>query len=267
MEIFFANQPVKITVPLLTSSGVVVTDAIEASYRVINAKGEEVVPSTELVLDEGAPSVEIDIPAEANELEEGKVRAYRQVEVQFSNATHRFQVFEEYLIEAADSLVVTLNSFQTYPDALVLAAETTGLDEFMGATRRDRMAALINAHSVLSRLRYQVIDSEFMRDSQRHIRAWAPSGYVNLTTITPERFATLPDHFVRAITIAQLIEANEALDQFSIHRKRQSGLMSETIGESSMMFRSEKVLNIPVTRRSLDMLRPYLDWGVSLGRG
>lgn len=264
MEIYFAAQPVTVTVPLLTSGGIAVTDATAASCRVLNAEGAVLAtPSVELTA--GAPTVEIEIPTEANQLADGQLRAYRQVEVTFEAAGNTYKVFEEYLIEAVDALRVPDNSFQTYADAAVLAAETSGLDEFNGADRRDRIKALINAHSTLSGLRFQVYDPRV--DPYSRISAWTRSGQVNLKALTQEQFSQLPEHFVSAIRRAQLIEANEALDAFSVHRKRQQGLMSETIGESSMMFRSEKVLNIPVTRRSLDLLRGYLIWEIGIGRG
>jgi len=267
MEIYFAGQPVIITVPLVTSGGVAVTDATSASYRVLDGQGAEVIPVTDIEADLATGLVEVTIAGEQNVLAAGEgIRGFRQIEVRFVNASGVFTVFDEFLIEAADSLVPLSNSFQSYAQAMVLAAEVTGIDSLLGSTRRERIAALVNAHNTISRLRYQVSDGYMAGRNQSRLD-WHYIKYVDLASITAADYAKLPAPFLRAVCMAQLIEANEALDQFSIHRKRQQGLMSETIGESSMMFRPEKVLNIPVTRRSLDLLRPYLVWELSIGRG
>lgn len=72
--------------------------------------------------------------------------------------------------------------------------------------------------------------------------------------------------FLRALQRAQVLEANELLDINSIHRKRLDGLMSETIGESSMMFRPGNISNFELSRRSQFALRNYLVIRARIGR-
>jgi hypothetical protein len=147
-----------------------------------------------------------------------------------------------------------------------LAADVAGLDNLQDSTRRDRILALVNSYDVITRLRFQIPRDHWC---SREIAApgWLGRDEVNLRSITQADFSNLSATLTSALMKAQLIEANECLDQFSILKKRQQGLMSETIGESSMMFRPEKVLNLPITRRSQDLIRAYLVWDMGIGRG
>lgn len=250
METYPANQPLRISVLLTTPNSDVVTDAAGATYRVLGSLGQELFPSEPLALTAGVSMVEIEVDAAKNTLLPGEIRSYRQIEVSFTSGGKLFVSFEEYLIEARDALIPNVNSFQTYAEAMVAASEITGIQTLYDATRREQSNALINSYRILSRMLYNVRGTR-----------------ISFPMISLDAFQALPVSFADAIKMAQIIEAAEALDEFSILKKRQQGLMSESIGESSMMFRPEKVLNIPVTRRSMDILRPYLDWEIGIGRG
>lgn len=265
MHSYFAGQPITITVPLVTSNGTTITNPGATSFRVTDGAGIEIVPPTAVTPEAGMGLIEILVPAAAHEVPAGEVRAFRQIEVTCESEGVTYSMLEEYLIESVDSLVLMRNSFQTYPEAMLMSTEITGLDAYRNATRGERIASLVNAHNVLARLRYRISDG-YRGQNQSRIN-WQYHGYIDVMRMSPEDFQELPSAFIRALRTAQIIEGNEALDQFSVHRKRQQGLMSETIGESSMMFRPEKVLNVPVTRRSLDLLRPYLVWDLGIARG
>lgn len=264
MNTYFANQSLALTIPLVDAEGVLIDNPGKVTCTVLDEQGQTLVSDQDIAIVAGTGVAEVAIDAEHNLVREGQVRGFRTVQLAVEHDGKTSLLIDEYLIELADSLIVMSNSFQTYAEAMILAAETTGVQELTQAPRSSRMAALVNAHTTLSRLRFRVSDTP-QRASQSHLRI-RQGGYIDLTAMTAEEFAELPAQFVRAVRTAQIIEAAEALDQFSIHRKRQQGLMSETIGESSMMFRPEKVLNVPVTRRSLDLLRPYLVWELDIGR-
>lgn len=270
MDMFLAGQRLTISVPLTTADGSSVTDATDVSFRVLDSHGAELVPATQITVDPGMALADIVVEASANQLQTGEIRAFRQIEVMFTSAGNTCRSYQEYMVEIFDALVPMTNSFQTYGDAMVLAADLTGLDTFQAATRRERNAGMTNAYLSITGLRF--LNPRFWPNYVAWRLTAAPGWYnydegVNLRGLTVEDFDKLPKVLTSALKRAQIIEANEALDQFSILKKRQQGLMSETIGESSMMFRPEKVLNVPVTRRSLDLLRPFLDWSLGLGRG
>lgn len=248
MDAFLASQSVTLQVPLVVN-GAVVTDATAVSYTVANEAGELLVDSTPVTPTDGA--VTITIQAMDNDLDGDATRGFREVVVSFTSGGRVHRVFAEYFIEAPEVLTPGLNSALTYGEAMLVAAGMAEIDPFIQAPKNQRVTALQNAYMELSALRFAVGQYESL----------------DLTRITLERFRQLPTSFINQLGAAQVVEASEALNPLSPHKKRQSGLMSETIGESSMMFRPYPVLNVSVSKRSLRLLSNYLSWELRIGRG
>lgn len=139
-------------------------------------------------------------------------------------------------------LTVGVNSYQTEAEATALLEEVFGMNAYKAASPEDQSAALINAYHVINTMTFADKNGE----------------YYNLGDLDAAGLAALEPGFLKALRIAQLIEANELMDPNSIHYKRLDGLMSETIGESSMMFRPGNINNYPITRRSMMFLRNYV---------
>ena len=148
----------------------------------------------------------------------------------------------DFLVVADDVMVVGKNSFQTYYDAVLLADEISGLQYIKALSQEEFSAAMVTA--------YETINTMVFVDSTGE--------HYELGTYDEAKLNTLDPGFLRALRIAQLVEANEMSDVNSIHYKRLDGLMSETIGESSMMFRPGNIQNFAVTRRSMTFLRNYI---------
>lgn len=150
---------------------------------------------------------------------------------------------ETIMMEAFDTLVKGENSFQSYFQALMLAEELPGTDIFRATDKSSQIAGLITAYRLMGNLTFM---------SKGKI-IW------DITSLNAEELDTLDPGLLEALCIAQVIEANESLDSNSSQAKRLDGIMSETIGESSMMFRSGKVAtNTVLSRRSMGFLRKYL---------
>lgn len=147
-----------------------------------------------------------------------------------------------FIGESEDPLVVGENSYQDYFSALLIAEDVALVDAFKGASKSDQVSALINAYHVINTMTF--IDKY--------------AEYYDLGILTEAELLAMEAAFLRALKIAQVVEASEMLDRNSLHYKRLDGLMSETIGESSMMFRPGNVNNYPITRRSLNFLRNYI---------
>lgn len=139
-------------------------------------------------------------------------------------------------------LTTGVNSYQTDVEATALLEEVFGLAAYKAGTPEEQSAALINA--------YHLINTMTFADKYGE--------YYELGTLDEAALLELEPAFLKALRIAQLIEANELMDSNSIHYKRLDGLMSETIGESSMMFRPGNINNYPITRRSMLFLRNYV---------
>lgn len=140
------------------------------------------------------------------------------------------------------ALTVGENSYQTEADATALLSEVFGLDAFKAATPEEQSAALANAYHIINTMAFVDKYGE----------------YYELGSLDATALAALEPAFLKALCIAQLIEANEVMDANSLHYKRLDGIMSETIGESSMMFRPGNINNYPITRRSMMFLRNYV---------
>lgn len=248
MDRFFSDQPVSVTVPLVDASGTLIPEIFTVEYRLLDDVGTEIVGWEYAITAPTDTEFVASIPAEANAIT--SPRGYRLIEVRIENVDGTTLKTVDYLLERSDALQPLENSFMTYGQAMIFAEDVTGLQTFGSADRSEKVRGLVNAFHTICDMAYRVQGEE-----------------INLKRMSQADFDMLPETFRSAICRAQVIEADEALNQFSIRRKRQEGLMSETIGESSMMFRPEKVLNVPLTRRSLTLLRPYLIWEMQVARG
>jgi hypothetical protein len=139
-------------------------------------------------------------------------------------------------------LTVGTNSYQTDVEVVLLLEELFGLDSYKAGTPEEQTAALINAYHLINTMTFTDKFGE----------------YYDLGSLDATGLAALEPNFLRALRMAQIIEANEMMDGNSVHYKRLDGLMSETIGESSMMFRPGNINNYPITRRSMMFLRNYI---------
>lgn len=251
MNVIRAGLDFVLAINFVDANGSPVTGPDSASYTIVDHEGTELVASTALSPAPTDTMAAITIPAAVSELAVGQTHKGLFIELLFAKDGVQSIVQEEVIAEAAQPLQLLANSFQTYNTAVMVSHEISGIDSFAGATRQERIRALITGFQMLNTLTF-IVGGKKRRD---------------LTLLTTDEFNALTPGFLRALRTAQVIEANELLDPNSIHNKRQSGLLSESIGESSMFWRPEKVLLIPVTRRSLDVLRGWVTWELETGRG
>lgn len=200
----------------------------------------------------------ISIPAVLNGL--GGVRRGARV-VEFVLTTSRGQFTEQviYLLEAPVQLVRLKNSFVTLAEAHLVRREMPALDGFDAADETSRIAALESAHRNLCRLTYR-----YKGVSSQSRITWGEAedqGYTYVTDIadlTMEEWAQLPDNFINALQRAQLAEADVLLRGDPVGDKRRAGVISETIGESSMFFRQVPEIRMPVSEEALEHVGQYV---------
>lgn len=186
------------------------------------------------------PDGDITLPTNAAHV--GKRSVWRLTYTLVNTQTVSFPYTEDFIIEATDTLIKGDNSFMDYFEAMLTAEEVSGIEFFKAASKEDQITALITAYQILCTMVY----------------ADNTGDHYDIGAYDATRLDLLQPAFLRALRIAMILEANEMLDVNSIHYKRQDGLMSETIGESSMMFRPGNIQNFPVTRRSMNFLRNYV---------
>lgn len=250
MDKYFINQPVRINIPLTSTEVPDAGDVTAVNYDVVR-----VAPTADdFLLDQSFdPQVNtsglVTLNMVGGDLD--GIRSVFQINYDLVTSAGTFSYSLNFIAELSDNLIVGSNSYQTYFDALLTAEDLAGTDHFKGAAKADQTRALAHAYSILNTMVYTDKFGE----------------YYNLGDLDETALGELEPAFLQALCFAQVIEANEMLDTNSIYHKRQEGLMSETIGESSMMFRPGNILNFPITRRSLMFLRNYLVIRARLMRG
>ncbi len=244
MDKYFIDQPIAITVPLV-SDEVPAPTSVAYTIRTIAPTAADLETGT---LDPNGDGV---LTRLYTALEIG-LRSIVEIEyVLDDGVADPYTNTVQFMAEAKDQLSKGVNSYQSYYDALLNAEDLSGIDSFKNADKVDQITALTHAYLVLNTMTYT--------DNQAE--------YYDLGGLDATALDLMDVAFLQALCYAQLIEANEMLDPNSLYQKRQDGLMSETIGESSMMFRAGNILNFPITRRSMFFLRNYTIIRARLQRG
>lgn len=244
MDILIAGRTHTFTVGLKDKFGAALTDPDSLSFQVLDDTGAVIEGPTTLTASGSVVDV---VP---NTALTGATRAFRVLQVLYSKGGENFLEEVEFIIEQYNVLEIGSNSFQTYSDAMLRSYDLVDIDGWRIAPKQDRQVAMVSAFHALASMNFFVTGKT----------------YGQIDTLTAAQFLALNPRFVEALRKAQIVEANEYLSGDTPHKKRQMGIFSETIGESSMFFRTGKALPLPVTRRSLDILRGYISWEMGVGR-
>lgn len=238
-------------------------------------------------LDDG--KVDIVIPAQFNDLGE-ELNASRILRVKMTTPAGVIKRSSSYIVEGEIRLAVMQNSFQTIEASELLARDIPNLAGFIPAARDDRFAALITAYHRLTRIPFRVVETGENNLARREflILREAPRGDdspdLNLlgrggllrefplhtqhfvwSTMTPEDFHSLPLDFRRKLRMAQIAEANEILENDVVARKHRAGIISETVGESSVMLRGGR-LDLGIGRAALEFLTGHVYYSFKASR-
>lgn len=280
------NVAVSITVPFLDFNGdAVVPTAV--NYRVTDEAGTELVPLTAAPgFVSGATSATITVPANQNVLlsvlpppppgtyDERKLptRGIRVVEVQMTVAGGSIlEITERYIVtkNLLTQLQLVVNSFQTYDQALLERANMPKLVGWDIASDNDRISALQEAYFRITRLGYRVKHPSFLDSPPAGGRDFWPDDLIPpryWPVMTPDRFMRYQQSFRTGLYRAQIAEADVILNGDKIAARRRDGLLSESIGESHMMFRTGKPLDLPISRQAIAYLHGFIDWRYSTTR-
>lgn len=277
MQAFGNATDVRLVVPLLDAdSNELSVTAI--SYRVTNAAGAQVIALTPLSAFESlSPEAVITIAAVNNTLAAGAVRDLRAVELHCVHEGNTVVLRANYTIELADVLVVGVNSFQSLAQAEFNAAQIPNLSGWAGADAQQRVAALIEAREHICRLSFMPLAGNRLwgQNSLNFVPEGSyPTSYVgnglvfggDLSEVLPAQFDNLPQELRAALNRAQIVEADAILGGDPIEVKRQAGVLLDTVGESKMMFRDERPLQLPVCRRALGYLSKFITFAKTVGR-
>ena len=166
------------------------------------------------------------------------------------------------------ALDVMVNSFQTYPSALKVAAGITSIDSWVSAAYDDRVVAMSTAYYFLTRLNYEI---NFASDSTYYKR-FAGYGMPGQTTLgslidySAADLEKLDQDFLKAIRMAQVVEADQRLGGGNIQKEREVGLESRSVGDASHKFRTSLPLQLGVSHETLKYLKGYVKYAPRVAR-
>lgn len=244
---------------------VTIKSPVSATYRIINEEKREILPLTSVDINENI--IEISIPGSLNVLIDDAAHSLFTVEVIALDADgNKDALLEKYIVARAIEFVIPTTSFQSMDSATLESLSIPNISEFEGAEDSDRLKAMIEAHWRLNQMRFNIWASKV--DKQERITdALFTEEYYRLSEMTPDRFSSIDPRLLAAIKKAQIVEADDILGGNPIEKQRSDGLMSESVGESSQMYRVGKPVQLPVGRRALAYVSDWVVSSLKLGRG
>lgn len=248
MKTYGDGSNVEVTIPFYTErSDVFVPNTL--SYRVLDSSGTVLVAPAAIIYG-GEQEAVVTVASINNTLGADETRLMRVVELTAVTDEGIVTVESRYIIESITYIGVGENSFQTYNDALLIELDLIGVDSWSASPIHKQKAAMIEAYTNITRLSFKLQGSQD--------KLFAGSRDVAIRDLSASELASLDGDMMLAIRKAQVVEADVILGGDPVADKRKSGLMSETIGESSNMFRPGKPLVMPVSDRALRYLAPFI---------
>lgn len=266
MANYVAGSRIQITIPFTDHDG---TDVTVTGLTAVLEDDEGTELATYAQTPGGSDTQAIiTIATDKNTLASGVVSAGRALHVTLTTATHSIVTSVYYGLVSTQMLVVPTNSFQTFTQAIGRAAQMHDVDIFSAATDTLKKNALLEAHRRLTRFAYRLTRQTTL-DRQAYLDAHLDYGLIypgDWPSLTLAEFNDFPADFLEAIKFAQIVESNGLLTTGTPEEKRKLGLMSESIGESSMMFRPGKPANMGLQDNTFDMMRGFIDRQLRIGR-
>lgn len=206
-------------------------------YSVYNAAGTLLTgPTTDPDFDADNTSSTITIDGTHNTITTKKDIRHVVCSLVTVAGTYRKDVF--YEVEGNVLLLTPLeDSFVTYPESVLIRSRISEpLTYYDALTDELKAVVLANAYDRINNLSF----------SYDAIQASTPSPLTydaqTLSDLSTGAFNALNARFLEAVKKAQIVEANSLVEYSPVSEKIRAGIISETIGESSMFF-SQKNLD------------------------
>lgn len=223
MEEFAAGTDITLTVQhSYNGASLAVTDL---QYQVVDSQGNILVDFTTPVGFNPANSATSIPILKANNQTSDKVDV-RQVNINLvtSAGTYKNTVFYKLLGDLT-KLVVMTDSFMTFPEAVVARVKMSDRLEYYDALPDAiKAVALENSFKTLMKL-------SFKQPVSTSCEPYSLKG------LTESQFRALPVDFTTALKRAQIVQCDAIVENSPIRDKIREGIISETIGESSMFFK------------------------------
>ncbi|EMA2752289.1 hypothetical protein U2H75_003023 [Escherichia coli] len=249
-----------------------VLDIESAAYTVKDGSGNLLVSGVEIDISSGQMSIPVVVPFEHNLLYD-KERDLRYVTVKAvaSGLVHEEQ--KMYVLLKSFELAVPSQSFATISEAQMQAIDMLNGDtllvdgegmmrkRLLEATRRIKslpfsLQRIFRVDSDKERAQLNIFSSNDLPFSggnsyERDLLDWG--------RITSEQFESFPDHFKEALKLSVISEACEIASGNEVASARDDGLLSESIGETTNMYRTGKSATAQVSRNTWRLLTEYIN--------
>jgi hypothetical protein len=227
---FASNTQVTIEVPHSYNDTDLTLTAFE--YELLDADSNVVIAKQALTgFDATGTSSNVVIPAVSNASTAKKDA--RLLNCYLTSAEGSYIVSQVYILKGnALQLTVLSDSFMTYTESVLIRAKIAEEQEFFDSLNDElKVVALENAYGRLANLKFQVGTTEIP----------------DIKSLSLNAFQALNPDFLAALKKAQIIEANALVENSPVRDKIRAGIISETIGESSMFFRQS---GVPLSKHS-----------------
>lgn len=262
---FESNQTVNMTfsVDMLT------VDTL--TYSVFDNAGNTLLSEQPATLDSDY-SVQVAIPAEVNQIGDAD-RALRRVKLKATTGTTTVEFENVYVLLNNFELAVFEQSFATLDDATMYAIDMVKGDVILNMSRVQLRRLLIEATVRLKQMPFSIrrifgVDYDDydrpMNMLNVHNVYWGQEGQYRMDLIdwskmTPELYAGLPDDFKKTLLVATVNEVAEIASTTDSQSARDEGIVSESIGETTIAYRQGKAANLTVNRTTWRLLVKYLN--------
>lgn len=264
MNFHLEGQLVEIVIPFTDVNGQAVTPT-NITAALYDGEDSLIMSFGSVVFDPLEVETKLVIYSSLNMLQGDEPQEVRRLEVKITHAGGSFVRSHSYAIEAEQSLRIMQNSFMTYETALMQSRSFVNMTAFASDTEQRQRAALVEAFRRITKLSlvYSIVDAENVVQETYRLGA-ATWHYINADAFQTQ----FPSHFKRALRSAQLAEADELLQGNVISKKHAQGIVSETIGESSVTLRAgfSGVGSTIISAAALTHLSGYIDRTVKIGR-
>ncbi|MGV1754836.1 hypothetical protein [Agrobacterium sp. CG674] len=253
MKFYPEDYSVEVIVNFTDLNGAAVTPT---AVNAVLYDGEDTVledfGSLELMPD--ATSQTVIVPAALNSLPDGELRAARILRIELVTPAGSIRRAHSYVIESEQRLEIMTNTFQSYEAAEIQALDVPNVTGWLTASEDQRKAALVEAFRRVTQIpmKFTIYGPNSALSSTGWRPDWnsvAPREILEEQIITrdgweevtAELYSGFPTKFKKALRRAQFMEANEMLQGDTVGQKHRSGIVTETIGESSVTLRAGRV--------------------------
>jgi hypothetical protein len=271
MNFYPEGYTVELVVAFTDLNGAAVTPTV------VNATltdGEDAVLANfdNIVIEDGAASATVTVPSGYNLLDDGELRAARILHVELVTAAGSIKRSLSYVVESEQRLEIMTNTFQTYEAAEIQALDIPNISGWSSASEDQRKAALVEAYRRLTNIpmKFPTYGAQrnwdgFNKLIDRDLECETIITREGWNEVTPDLYSSFPSGFKKALRRAQFLEANELLQGDSVGAKHRAGIVTETIGESSVTLRAGRI-DFGVASQTLQALTGYIYFNMRIKR-